>query len=138
MMLPATCVLLPTRWDTEHILAISRRNDTTQWGIPGGKVDPGESNIHAAMREIKEECGLVLDPRYLEPVYVGPCYGKDGRDFWVTTYLFADAWDPDNVVTEEGLVVREFHLRELCNLLASPFAPYNQNVLAAWRTFKMR
>ena len=138
MMRPATCVLLPTRWDTEHILAISRRNDTTQWGIPGGKVDPGESNIHAAMREIKEECGLVLDPRYLEPIYVGPCYGKDGRDFWVTTYLFADAWNAEDVATEEGLVVREFHLRELCNLLTSPFAPYNQNVLAAWRTFKMR
>lgn len=138
MMLPAVCVLLPTRWDTEHILAISRRNDTTQWGIPGGKVDLGESNIQAAIREIKEEVGLVLNQQYMEPIYVGPCYGKDGRDYWVTTYLYQGNFKAEDLVAEEGMYFREFHLRELCNFLKSPFAPYNQNVLSAWRTFKMR
>lgn len=138
MMFPAVCVLLPTRWDTEHILAISRRNDVTQWGIPGGKVDLGETNVHAAVREIQEEVGLTMVANMLEPIYVGPCYGKDGKDFWVTTYLYQGTFKADGLVAEEGMELREFHLRELCNLLTSPFAPYNQNVLAALRTFKMR
>jgi 8-oxo-dGTP pyrophosphatase MutT (NUDIX family) len=32
------------------------------WELPGGGIDPGESYLEAAVREIREETGLVLDP----------------------------------------------------------------------------
>jgi 8-oxo-dGTP pyrophosphatase MutT (NUDIX family) len=32
------------------------------WELPGGGIDPGESDREAAVREIREETGLVLDP----------------------------------------------------------------------------
>jgi len=32
------------------------------WELPGGGIDPGETYLDAAVREIKEETGLVLDP----------------------------------------------------------------------------
>lgn len=32
-----------------------------QWALPGGRVDPGESAVEAALRETDEEVGLALD-----------------------------------------------------------------------------
>jgi 8-oxo-dGTP pyrophosphatase MutT (NUDIX family) len=32
------------------------------WELPGGGIDPGESYLEAAVREIREETGLVIDP----------------------------------------------------------------------------
>ena len=31
-----------------------------KWNLPAGHVDPGESTVHAAVREVKEETGLVV------------------------------------------------------------------------------
>lgn len=52
----ATCVLIP---QDGKFLAISRRNDTTLWGLPGGKCDALETNVECAQRELKEETGII-------------------------------------------------------------------------------
>ncbi|WP_084654701.1 NUDIX domain-containing protein [Nocardia altamirensis] len=41
-----------------HILLI--RDHLTYWGLPGGKVEPGEEPAAAAVRELREETGLTL------------------------------------------------------------------------------
>lgn len=33
-----------------------------QWALPGGRLDPGESPVEAALRELDEEVGVRLDP----------------------------------------------------------------------------
>lgn len=129
----AACVIIPTGGDEREILAISRRNDPTKWGIPGGKQDPGESNVQCACREILEELGIELEPNDLIPLYSGACYGADGRDFWVTTYLLKENLTGMLESPEEGFLIKPMKMLSLCNEAVSPFAGYNQHVITAWR-----
>jgi 8-oxo-dGTP pyrophosphatase MutT (NUDIX family) len=50
----------------DHVVVRSVRRD--QWGAPGGWREPPESVRENAVREIAEECGLVVDPAELRPV----------------------------------------------------------------------
>ncbi len=54
--LGAACVLIISV--NGQILAVSRKDDPTDFGLPGGKIDPGEDAETAARRELYEETGL--------------------------------------------------------------------------------
>jgi 8-oxo-dGTP pyrophosphatase MutT (NUDIX family) len=38
------------------------RSPVAWWELPGGGLDPGETYVQAAVREIREETGLVIEP----------------------------------------------------------------------------
>ena len=46
---------------TGMILAVSRKDNHDDFGLPGGKVEPGESERWAAARELLEETGVYID-----------------------------------------------------------------------------
>ncbi len=50
---------------------LQQRKDNGLWGIPGGSLEPGESLEEAAVREVFEETGLVIDRLTLFKVYSG-------------------------------------------------------------------
>jgi 8-oxo-dGTP diphosphatase len=55
------------------------------WGLPAGKIEPGEDPRAAAVREVYEETGIRLDPKELKEV--GHHYIRlKGIDYIFTTY----------------------------------------------------
>jgi len=51
-----------------HVLLVRRANPPDQglWGLPGGRMEMGETHLEAALRELEEETGLQADaPRLL-------------------------------------------------------------------------
>jgi 8-oxo-dGTP pyrophosphatase MutT (NUDIX family) len=97
-------VIVPTRLagDGSRVLA-----------LPKGHVDPGESPLQAATREVREETGVLAEPvcELGESRY---WYRRDGRTvgktvaFYLFTYVSGDTRDHD----EEVLEARWIDLRE--------------------------
>lgn len=58
-------------FDPQGRLLLQRRTDTSEWAIPGGMMEPGESFEQTARREILEETGLTLGALEFLGVYSG-------------------------------------------------------------------
>ena len=59
-------------FDRRGRVLLQQRSDGGQWGLPGGKVEIGESVTDAVVREVREETGLRVSVRRLVGVYSSP------------------------------------------------------------------
>jgi ADP-ribose pyrophosphatase YjhB (NUDIX family) len=57
-----------------RLLLVQRANDPGRgrWSLPGGKVQAGETDTEAIVRELREETGLVVTPGRLAGVVTRP------------------------------------------------------------------
>ncbi|MYW69015.1 NUDIX domain-containing protein [Streptomyces sp. SID8379] len=59
-------VVAAALYDTDGRLLAARRSAPPElagrWELPGGKVEPGEAQEHALVRELREELGVEADP----------------------------------------------------------------------------
>lgn len=92
-IIPLAVSLLVLREDG-RLLAVSRKHDPNDFGLPGGKVDPGEKPEVAVLREVREETGL--DVSYVTPVFTRICRGKavpeqdvEAQDYLNITFVAA-------------------------------------------------
>ena len=112
-MLAATVLIIA---DDGKILAVSRRDDPTAMGLPGGKVDPGEEIINAAARELEEETGLII-------VDLKPVFTSSEADGYTTTTFVGKV--SGEIKTDEEGVIRWVDHEALIN---GPFGEYNRKL----------
>jgi ADP-ribose pyrophosphatase YjhB (NUDIX family) len=83
------CVGAIVRDGQGRLLLIQRGHDPEagRWSLPGGRVEPGESDAQALAREMLEETGLIVTPGPLIGAVERPGTGDtvlDIRDYAVT------------------------------------------------------
>lgn len=89
--------------DRGLILAASRKNDFSVFGLPGGKVDYNDKDlVSAAQRELLEETGLSAFGGV--PVFTSMCYGEDGKHYMTTTFMWRSFTSTPKQIEGEGLV----------------------------------
>jgi 8-oxo-dGTP pyrophosphatase MutT (NUDIX family) len=67
-------------FDDEGRLLLARELDGDRWTTPGGAIEPGESPLDAAIRELLEETGLQCGDCELFGAYGGPEFEITYRD----------------------------------------------------------
>ena len=83
--LMADAVVTVTYLHQRYLLMVER-GDGYGWAVPGGSVEPGETGVQAALRELAEETGLVVRPVVdmdATPVYVPDPRASD--EAWTVT-----------------------------------------------------
>lgn len=113
-----------------RILAISRRNDRTKFGLPGGKAEEKETAEEAAIRETMEETSIIVKRASLIYHRVEPADGPNGMDFH--SYCFyAEEWWGQPASSEEGEV--KWLTPEEVTISKAAFGQYNTQMLKLFR-----
>lgn len=121
----AVCAIIP--FGADQILAVTRR-DSALVGFPGGKVDPGETDVQAVVREVFEEVGITLDPERLVPIYGGIIFGEDGKHYFTTTFFYAGSYDVDDIdEKEQGIIPKAVSMLDM--VTNSAFNDYNKSAM---------
>lgn len=113
------------------ILSVSRRNDTTKFGLPGGKVEENETPAEAAIRETWEETGVKVSECEFIFLRDEPRHAPEGEDFHAYCY-YALKWEGEPRDSEEGTVT--WLTEEDLIGDKGAFADYNNRTLIVFRT----
>lgn len=113
----AACIILVNS-NTQSILAVARRGTENDWGFPGGKKKYFESLKQCAVRELREETGVLADPQDLYELYLD----KDYKGFEVVTYI-ATQYDARKLEQGDAGPVSWVSWDELCS---GSFGDYNK------------
>jgi 8-oxo-dGTP diphosphatase len=74
------------RDDHGRLLLVKRGHEPGMglWSVPGGRIEPGESDTDALVRELREETGLIVKPGKLIGSVLRPA--GDGRELEIRDY----------------------------------------------------
>ncbi len=78
--------------DPQGCVLVVRKRGTTRYMLPGGKIENGETPAHAAIRELHEEVGAVLDAAQLHFLGDWITAAANEPDHLVHGYIFEHPW----------------------------------------------
>lgn len=103
--------------DKNQVLAVSRKDNHNDFGLPGGKVDDSDSfsglpnRLHVAIkREVKEETGLDINTDTMIEILSMP-RNMHGKSYWGHSFLVTE-WSGE-IQTDEPHVVKWTSIEEL-------------------------
>jgi len=128
MLVRAACMLVINSVGT--ILQVSRRDNHTDWGLPGGGREEGESPLQTAIRELWEETQVRVQEKDCLLLHTG----EEPRTRAIVATFLALEYDAREMgaVSDEGLV-RWGGYRAL---LEGSFGQYNAQLLLRLKAIK--
>ncbi|WP_416151383.1 NUDIX hydrolase [Salipaludibacillus sp. HK11] len=115
LILPGSAVIILEG----NLVLLQKRNDG-DWGLPGGLMEVGESFVETAVREVKEETGLILKEKNLHQfdIFSGKNYyvvAPNGDPYYAVTVLFyTDQFEGElSIDQDETLDLKYFDMNRL-------------------------
>jgi 8-oxo-dGTP pyrophosphatase MutT (NUDIX family) len=85
----------------DHHMLMGKRRDNGKWTNPGGHLNPGEEPLTGAVREVKEETGLSLDPHLFKSLETRIIKKPSGQSLKVHGYRINLASKPPTSMKED-------------------------------------
>lgn len=116
----AVCLLFRKQFHNKMlILAVSRKDNWDDYGLPGGKVDEGETMEEAIARECLEETGYM--PKGLREIFFSQNHGYDVMTYTCNSLVAVGVAEEEGVVAwleEKALISKK-----------SSYSEYNRKLL---------
>lgn len=107
------------RDDRGAVLTVRKRG-SSRFMLPGGKPDPGESAAETAVREVREELSIDLEPAALQPIGVFRAAAANEPGFDVESTVFAH---PPVPVSQPAAEIEELRWQLLDEPYPTDLAP---------------
>lgn len=120
------CLLFKKKFKNgeELFLSVSRKSNHSDFGLPGGKVDQGETCEQAIIRECIEETGYM--PHGIKRIF----FRKNSTDD-ILTFTCEGLIKVKDVAEEEGVVA---WLTKEALLSGSSYRDYNEELINFWES----
>ncbi|MEO8784767.1 MAG: NUDIX hydrolase [Candidatus Saccharimonadales bacterium] len=134
---PALWVYLRIGWRTRilvvadgKLLLVKSWLGTSQWGLPGGGLHAKEEPVAGALRELKEETSLKLNPDQLKFLYKGKAHHHGlGFRYW----CYVVELPKPLPIRKQQLEITNVAWRPIANLAEDSVTGETWAALAAWK-----
>lgn len=103
--------------DKKEVLVIKRSDNDdafpSEWELPGGQIEYGESSEESLVREVEEECGLIVNVG--KPLHVTHFYVGEDQCFEITHLCELIPTDQEIKLSEEHADYRWVRLDDIRN-----------------------